>query len=429
MINLQLNNKESKNLSEDEIEVAMARKLEVLLLPILRRNIEFFYAGGNLQRKANAYGRQLEGEKIEEAIRGKKQKSIATVCKPLCEKVSEILRENGLDAQTVSCDTDIFKHTDVLLTTRNKKQYIINYLEDIERIQTGMKTPDFASIAYYERRYKKFEGDLTTDGKNINHISFLSEEQLDKIDANLGYKRDDMYMDTVIEQIRREFLNFKEIMAENEWLTREIEMEKNGKVSLDEKMKEKTAIYSKYANLSADEELEKKMDWLFEFFNDRMDITGFTDMVMYHSKLLLKKVLTNEEYESITRYECFTYRDKLTDDSKITEIVDKDNLEETRKLRFCMVQVGEHFYAFSTKPNAYKKLTEEEIKELEKYAYLKKVERPSDFILKICDRGNALPLVFHPLGSHMLNSRAEMIEQSLSEEEKEQAIRQISSNN
>lgn len=52
-----------------------------------------------------------------------------------------------------------------------------------------MKTPDFASHSYYERRYKKFEGGLTTDGKDISNITFLSEEQMNKIDTNLGYKK------------------------------------------------------------------------------------------------------------------------------------------------------------------------------------------------------------------------------------------------
>lgn len=87
--------------------------------------------------------------------------------------VVEILKENGINAETVSCDTDMFKHVDVLLTTRSGKKYIINYLEDIENIQTGMKTPDFASKAYYERRYKKFENSFTTDNKSLKEISFI----------------------------------------------------------------------------------------------------------------------------------------------------------------------------------------------------------------------------------------------------------------
>ena len=224
MIKLDLNEKEKRNLTEEEKEIAMARKLEILILPVLRRNMDFFYAGGNLKGKAKAYRNPTSKDVTEQALKDKKG-NIATVCKPLCNMVVEILQENGINAQTVSCDTDMFKHTDVLITTKSGKQYIINYLEDMENIQTGMKTPDFASKAYYERRYQKFENGLTTDGKDLKNISFLDEKTLDKIDSNLGYKQQNMYMNSVIEQIKSEFINFREIMAENEWATAKLKLE------------------------------------------------------------------------------------------------------------------------------------------------------------------------------------------------------------
>ena len=225
MIKLNLNEKEKKNLTEEEKEIAMARKLEILILPVLKRNMEFFYAGGNLKGKANAYRNSINKEIVEQNLKDKKG-SVATVCKPLCEMVAEILQENGINAQTVSCDTDMFKHTDVLITTKSGKQYIVNYLEDMENIQTGMKTPDFASEAYYERRYQKFEKGFTTDGKSLENIDFIDEEILDKIDTNLGYKKYNMYMNTVIQQIKEEFLNFRQVMAENEWATVKLKLEK-----------------------------------------------------------------------------------------------------------------------------------------------------------------------------------------------------------
>lgn len=166
MIDLKLSKKEMKNLTEEEIEIAKARKLEILILPLLRRNMQFFYAGGNLQGKAKAYRQPIDEQALEQTIQNRNN-NIPTVCKPLCEMVAKILNENGIEADTVSCDTDMFKHTDVLITTKNGKKYIINYLEDMENIQSGMRTPDFASKAYYERRYKKFENGLTTDGKSL----------------------------------------------------------------------------------------------------------------------------------------------------------------------------------------------------------------------------------------------------------------------
>lgn len=66
MINLSLTQNEQKNLSKDEIEIAMARKLEILMLPHLRRHISFFYAGGNLKGKAQAYREVMDKKKIED---------------------------------------------------------------------------------------------------------------------------------------------------------------------------------------------------------------------------------------------------------------------------------------------------------------------------------------------------------------------------
>ncbi len=425
MINLELSENERKNLSEDEIELAKARKLEILLIPIIRRNFQFFYAGGDLKGKAKAYRETLSKEKLESGLKSK-NKNIATVCKPLCETVSEILRDNGIKATTVSCDTDMFRHTDVLLETKNGKKYIINYLEDIERIQTGMDTPDFASEPYYIRRYKKFNDNnaITTDGKNIAEIAFLTSDELRKIDNALGYTQHNMYMNDVINQIKNEFSNYRKIMAENECVSAKIDT--NEEYTDEQKAKAKKEIYDKYSKMTEDEILESKIDWLFNYFNDRMSIKGHTDFVMFYSRLLLKEVLTDEEYSKINRYDCFINMKKLPKENIIDEVLDKDNPDNSVKSYFCVLELGDNFYIFSTKPNEYKKLDKKQFEELSQYANISKSEKPTDLMLYLCDRGNALPLVFHPLGSKILNDRAELIDKNLSPEERIKAIEELS---
>lgn len=417
MIRLELKDEEKTGLTEDEKEVAMARKLEMLIIPYLRRNIEFFYAGGNLKGKALAYNTALPQEKIENSINAKQK--IATVCKPLCNMVVEILRENGLDAKTISCDTDMFRHVDVLLTTKAGNKYIINYLEDIENMQTYMATPNFASKRYYERRYQKFEGETTTDGTSLDKIKFITPGKLNMIDRLLGYKRYNMYMNEVVKQIANEFKNYEEIAAENEWMSIEH--------TIDDSQKEKIqkSIYDKYKTMTFEEKLESKLDWLFNYFNGRMDINGHTDLVMYHSRLLLKKVLSKEEYSALTRYDCFAYRNKIPENSRLEEIFDYDNPENFSKVRFYMIQAGEKRYAFSTKHNAFVKLGPENIDELNAYCNISKAEKPSDLIISLEDRGNALPLIFNPIGTKILNERAEMIDPSLSENERNNEINKI----
>lgn len=413
MINFSLTTEERAGLTVDEQEIAMARKLEIMILPHLRRNMKFFYAGGNLKEKADAYRTAMDEQELQNAM--KTQKSIEAVCKPLCDLVALILKQNGINAETVCCDTDIFKHTDVMITTKSGKKYIINYLEDMENIQTGMKTPDFASQAYYERRYQKFEGGVTVDGKNLDGISFLTEEELAKIDKNLNYKKYNMYMDDVIEQIKNEFSDFRNIQATNEI------MEKR-----DITEDEKKAIREKYANYSDEEILEQKLDWIFNYFNDRMDINGHTDFVMYYSRLLLKRVLSDEEYQKLSRYDGFVYNNKIPMNSKIRNVLDFSNPDNVKKNRFCVLEVGDKFFVFSTKADKYVKLEKNDFNDLQQYANITKSEKPSDLTLFLCDRGNALPLVFHPLGSKILNERANQIDPNLNEEERKKAVEELS---
>ena len=420
MIDLSLSEKERTDLTEDEIEIAMARKLELLSLPHLRRNMRFFYAGGDLKGKAEAYRKEMDQQEFEQAIN--ENGNLATVCKPLCDMMANILKENGIEAEPVSCDTDIFKHTDVMITTKSGKKYIINYLEDMEYIQTGMKTPDFASKPYYDRRYKKFEGSVTTNGKSIDGTEFISEDRLAVIDKNLGYRRYNIYMDYVIDRLQQEFSNFRKIMEENEILNKKFQAKQEGQEISEDEV---NSIHEKYQNMTKEEELEQKLDWIFQYFNQRRDIKGHADFVMYYSRLLLKKVLSPEEYNKITRYDGFLYKNNIPDNCSIKNVLDFENQDSKNKLRFCLLDTGNKVYVFSTLANEYAKLNQEEFNDLKEYSIVSKSEKPSDLVLGLCDRGNALPLVFHPLGGKILNERAELISKDLSEEQRTQETKKL----
>jgi hypothetical protein len=53
-------------LTNDELEIAMARKLEFLILPHLRRNINFFYAGANIPKKSEAYNQPIKESELSQ---------------------------------------------------------------------------------------------------------------------------------------------------------------------------------------------------------------------------------------------------------------------------------------------------------------------------------------------------------------------------
>ena len=177
--------------------------------------------------------------------------------------------------------------------------------------------------------------------------------------------------------------------------------------------------------MTSAEELEAKMDWIFNYFNHRDNINGHADFVMYYSRLLLKEVLTEEEYRRITRYDCFVKNRDIPENSIIKDVLDSENPDIIDNNRFCMLTINDKAYIFSTKPKEYIKINDEQIQELKTYANLSKSEKPSDLMLNLCDRGNALPLVFHPLGSKLLNERAELIDKNLAEEERAKAVKEL----
>jgi len=279
---------------------------------------------------------------------------------------------------------------------------------------------------YNHGRYKKFENGLTTDGKSLEGIEFLTEEELKKIDKNIEYTKYNMYMNDVIEQIKKEFSNFRTVMAENDWISKQVELEKNTTLTDEEKERIKKEVFDRYNNMTDEQELEYKLDWIFNYFNDRMDIKGHVDFVMYYSRLLLKEVLTEQEYSKVVRYDCFTNPDNVPAESKLIDILDFENSDNTTKSRFCLLEAGNKVYAFSTKRNAYAKLEKNEFDELKRYVNICKSERPSDLMLYLCDRGNALPLVFHPLGAKILNERADLIDKKLNAEDRKKAVEDLS---
>ena len=62
------------------------------------------------------------------------------------------------------------------------------------------------------------------------------------------------------------------------------------------------------------------------------------------------------------------------------------------------------------------------------YAVINKSQKPSALLIKLAFRGNGLPLVFHPLGSQMLNERAAMIDPTLSSQERADELEKLANN-
>ncbi len=71
----------------------------------------------------------------------------------------------NIDSELVSPFEDKFRHVDLLIKTKNGKNYIVDPLTDLIEMQVSMRTNNFASEEYYNSNYTGI----------LNNISFLNE--------------------------------------------------------------------------------------------------------------------------------------------------------------------------------------------------------------------------------------------------------------
>lgn len=437
MINLALSTKEKRGLSEDLQELAMIRKLQLITAPYLKRNSKFFLEGANVPEKSKAYHAPISQERFEKDL--KDGKVTAAVCANLCKLSKEILEENGLNVDVISCDTDIFRHVDLLLTAKSGKQYIVNILEDLDLIQSFMRTPNFASKAYYDLRYKKFEenGNITTNGVKLENVCFIDgETDLLNIDKNLGYLEENkgLYLEDIYKELKYKLSDFRKLLLQGEYLRIDSKIDEEMANAPEEKRNQrKTEIMrimqKTIENMSDEEILNRKLEWIFTYCNDRMNIKGHTDFVMYYSKSLLNNILQPQEYAMLDRYDGFTYEEKVPQNSTIKEALDYEKPDYDGKLRFSIVNCGDENHIISTKPNSFVTITNKELEEVKKYAYIHKAVPPSQLAINLSFKGHALPLIFHPIGGMMVNKKQESLNlEQFDTVEKQQLIEQTARN-
>ena len=391
MINIKLDEEQKKKIPKKYKELAIVRKLQLIISPYLKRNSKFFLEGDNIPDKSKAYKTPVSQEFFESNLRN--EKVTAVVCRNLCELAVNILAENGVTAEVITCDSDIFRHAGLLITSQSGEQYIVNILEDLDLIQSFMKTPNFASQDYYKIRYEKFESNngITTNGNRIKNIAFISSEDLLLIDTVLGYLENNngMYMNDILDNIKEKLQFIVNGMDEQELLSR-------------------------------------KLDWIFTNCNDRMNIKGHTDFVMYYSQTLLKGVLTREEYNKLQRYDGFTYSEKIPEDSILNEVLDFTNPDYDGKLRFSVVQCGDNNFIISTKPNSYVKISNEQLEQIKSYCVINISKPPSELAIYLRFKGNALPLIFHSIGKRLIAEKQEsLMLDDLDEDERKEKIEEM----
>lgn len=121
------------------------------------------------------------------------QNKIIATCKQFAEATSDTINESNqykrrIKARTVGYVEDEESHVEVIATI-DGKNYCLSIDKDLYKIQKGMKTKGFA-----------------TDKKAIDgtECGTMTEEELKKIDEKLGYCKNGIYTDDIIQLLKKE---------------------------------------------------------------------------------------------------------------------------------------------------------------------------------------------------------------------------------
>ena len=187
----------------------------------------------------------------------------------LCKQIAEMLRDtiNMLNDENVMAITEghydnMQKHVGTIVSIGNER-YWLDLTFDLYRIQNGLKTHYFAT--YKESR----EGIPCTT---------ISEDELKLIDEKLGYCKNGMYMDDVVEMIRKEMQNetrFAEYLKEQ-------------------------GLNPEFGRRTKEENIFKfKIDFIAKYMKNNIlseEEIGISEIEKYH-RYLIKTLLTDDEKE------------------------------------------------------------------------------------------------------------------------------------
>lgn len=287
-----------KEFNGDMHELALVRYVMKEASKFFYRDYTFFLNKENIDDRDTIYNKIIDLNDIRD---------FSIVCKSYCNVIKELLKElYGIDSEVVSAFNDRFRHVDLLIKTKTGKRYIVDPLTDLVEMQVGLKTNNFASKVYYESSYTKI----------LDNISFLTEEELEKIDDEIGYKNENSYLDNNLENLKEDFSNFEGFLQKNQSIA-------------------VTLLGNNYdgKKFSENEITNLKLKYISKYLNNRKHFNGFVDFYIF-STIVMKRLFSNEELKKIKYCSFFVDKQDLKDVelSKIFE--DKENRKRGEVISF-----------------------------------------------------------------------------------------------
>lgn len=309
-----------KNAPRNISKELLMRYLYLELGKMYRRDTKFFY--GTDEEKQKIYNRDfdIDGETID------------IICKSIGKDIyAKVFEQVGIRAKYVNKETNSpFPHIDIIASPDNGKHwYYMNPMDDLYRIQGGLKTQRYGS------KTSKYDG-----------LDYYTEEQLREMDNQLGYTYKGMYMDEFFETLRAEFMNRakikRHILEENPQLT-------------------KREVNKEYM-------LEYKIDFILQHISEFERMQGYIELKKYQ-KEIFGKMLNKTEKGKIKIHNLCSRDENKTNMKSVLEVsLDK----------------GHIYYVTQMRTNEFKKMNAEQMLEYmenEEYHFLREkrnLDRPEE---------------------------------------------------
>lgn len=233
-------NTESKNL--------LLRYAYIEILNGVYKDVDYFYEK-NAERRQEIYDKDINTDEDFSEV----------ICKTLISLISRFCDDNDIEYEIIK--SVIAKgdkqHYSIVVVGDQGKRYFLDPMIDIFLIQLGMRTIKFGT---------------STEKKGV---TTFSQEEIKQMDDELGYTYKGIYMDEIIEMMKKELGNKEE---------------------LDRLMKvegyDQTCKKMDYISF--------KLKYILEYFNQIPKFNGFIEKKMFYD-LILRRLFRKEEREYLDR--------------------------------------------------------------------------------------------------------------------------------
>ena len=278
-----------EDMPKDLTDIEKVRYIYLSVGDIFSYDRDYIYLGREREILAE-YSKEMSIDDIEKR---EYYNMILAVCSQMSLIESETinrLKKANINARIVGYDEEKEGHVAVI-TDIDGKNYYLDIALDLYRIQKGMKTKGFAKA---------------TEAIDGTKCEVISDEEIKKIDEKIGYCKNNMYMEDIIEMIKKEM---QDDDSWNEYIKKYVTSEN----------KDKEEIIIKC-----------KIDFIFKYMKNNIsekEKMGMVELKKYYRKLF-QILLTDKEKSSIKigDYDVFFMDDEgKKEDSELYEVKIKNN--------------------------------------------------------------------------------------------------------